>query len=80
MNDLKRALEEHTSGKSVSVSLTNPIGRNVKWECKDAHWMPSETCDASANRISNQSPKDTRHAQEIESIRIDVVVLLGIGS
>ena len=45
VNDLDRALEEHTSGKPVSVSLTNPIGCNVKWEGQDAHWMPPEACD-----------------------------------
>jgi peroxiredoxin len=45
VNDLERALEEHTSGKPVSVPLTNPIGCNVKWEDKDAHWMPPEACD-----------------------------------
>ena len=45
VNDLDRALEEHTSGKPVSVPLTNPIGCNVKWEGKDAHWMPPEACD-----------------------------------
>jgi len=45
VNDLDRALDEHTSGKPVSVPLTNPIGCNVKWEGKDAHWMPPEACD-----------------------------------
>ena len=45
VNDLERALEEHASGKPVSVPLTNPIGCNVKWEGKDAHWMPPEACD-----------------------------------
>jgi peroxiredoxin len=45
VNDLDRALEEHTSGRPVSVPLTNPIGCNVKWEGKDAHWMPPEACD-----------------------------------
>lgn len=44
-NDLERALEEHLSGKTVSIPLTNPIGCNVKWEGKDAHWMPPEACD-----------------------------------
>jgi peroxiredoxin len=44
-NDLNRALEEHTSGKTISVPLTNPIGCNVKWEGQDAHWMPPEACD-----------------------------------
>lgn len=45
VNDLESALEEHLAGKSVSVPLTNPIGCNVKWEGKDAHWMPVEACD-----------------------------------
>ncbi len=44
-NDLERALSEHLAGKSVSMPLTNPIGCNVKWEGKDAHWMPAEACD-----------------------------------
>jgi len=25
--------------------VTNPIGCNVKWDGKDAHWMPAEACD-----------------------------------
>jgi peroxiredoxin len=45
VNDLERALEEHLAGKSVSVPLTNPIGCTIKWEGKDAHWMPAEACD-----------------------------------
>lgn len=45
VNDLEKALEEHTSGKTVSIPLTNPIGCNVKWEGEDAHWMPAEACD-----------------------------------
>ena len=45
VNDLERALEEHLAGKPVSVPLTNPIGCNVKWEGKDAHWMPGDACD-----------------------------------
>jgi peroxiredoxin len=45
VNDLDRALEEHLSGKPVSVPMTNPIGCNVKWEGRDAHWMPPEACD-----------------------------------
>jgi len=44
-NDLERALEEIVAGRPVSVPLTNPIGCNVKWEGKDAHWMPPEACD-----------------------------------
>jgi peroxiredoxin len=45
VNDLERALAEHLDGKPVSVPLTNPIGCNVKWEGKDAHWMPVDACD-----------------------------------
>ena len=45
VNDLENALKELVSGKSISVPLTNPIGCNVKWEGKDAHWMPAEACD-----------------------------------
>ena len=45
INDLERALEEHLGGRPVSVPLTNPIGCNIKWEGKDAHWMPVEACD-----------------------------------
>ncbi len=45
VNDLDRALGEITSGKPVSVAVTNPLGCNVKWDGKDAHWMPPEACD-----------------------------------
>lgn len=45
VNDLDRALSEHLAGRPVSVPLTNPIGCNVKWEGRDAHWMPPEACD-----------------------------------
>jgi hypothetical protein len=45
VNDLNRALEEHLSGKPVSIPMTNPIGCNVKWEDQDAHWMPADACD-----------------------------------
>jgi peroxiredoxin len=45
VNDLDRALEELTSGKTISVPLTNPIGCNVKWEGKEKHWMPADACD-----------------------------------
>ncbi|MFU8796268.1 MAG: thioredoxin family protein [Dehalococcoidia bacterium] len=44
-NDLERALEDVLAGKPVRVPMTNPIGCNVKWEGKDAHWMPPEACD-----------------------------------
>lgn len=45
VNNLDQALEEHLSGKPVSVPLTNPLGCNVKWDGQDAHWMPAEACD-----------------------------------
>ena len=43
--DLERALEEYLAGTPVTVPVTNPIGCNVKWEGRDAHWMPAEACD-----------------------------------
>jgi peroxiredoxin len=45
VNNLDIALSELTSGKPLSVTKTNPIGCNVKWEGRDAHWMPPEACD-----------------------------------
>ena len=45
VNDLDRALSEHLAEQPVSVAVTNPIGCNVKWEGKDAHWMPADACD-----------------------------------
>lgn len=45
INNLDIALDELTSGKPLSVSLTNPIGCNIKWDGKDAHWMPPDACD-----------------------------------
>jgi peroxiredoxin len=45
VNNLDIALEELTSGKPVSVPVTNPIGCNVKWDGMDAHWMPADACD-----------------------------------
>ncbi|MBN2213471.1 MAG: thioredoxin family protein [Bacteroidales bacterium] len=45
VNDLDRVLTELTEGKSVSTSITNPIGCTIKWEGKDSHWMPAEARD-----------------------------------
>jgi peroxiredoxin len=45
INDLANALEDHLAGKPLRAPLTNPLGCNVKWEGKDAHWMPAEACD-----------------------------------
>ena len=44
-NDLYDALKEATDGKEISVPVTNPIGCNIKWDGKPAHWMPAEACD-----------------------------------
>jgi peroxiredoxin len=45
VNDLDRVLSELTSGKDISIKVTNPIGCNIKWEGKDKHWMPADACD-----------------------------------
>jgi peroxiredoxin len=45
VNDLDNALTELLAGKSITKPQTNPIGCNVKWEGKDAHWMPADACD-----------------------------------
>lgn len=45
VNDLENALLEHLAGQSIRQPVTNPIGCNVKWEGKEAHWMPPEACD-----------------------------------
>ncbi len=45
VNDLEKALDEYLDGKGIRNQVTNPIGCNVKWEGKDAHWMPPDACD-----------------------------------
>ena len=45
VNNLDLALEELTNGKPVTIPVTNPIGCNIKWDGKDAHWMPPDACD-----------------------------------
>ena len=45
VNDLENALDDHLSGRPLRKPLTNPIGCNVKWDGKDAHWMPADACD-----------------------------------
>ena len=44
-HELEDALDELIRGVTVSNSVTNPIGCNVKWEGKDKHWMPVDACD-----------------------------------
>ena len=43
--DLDQVLTELVEGKVISNPITNPIGCNVKWDGKDAHWMPADACD-----------------------------------
>jgi len=45
VNDLSNALEDHLAGRPVRTPKTNPIGCNVKWDGKEAHWMPADACD-----------------------------------
>lgn len=45
VNNLEAALDDVLAGRPVATPLTNPIGCNVKWEGKDAHWMPADACD-----------------------------------
>ncbi len=45
VNDLANALEDHVGGRPLRVPLTNALGCNVKWDGKDAHWMPPDACD-----------------------------------
>jgi peroxiredoxin len=44
-HELDTVLEELSSGKEISLSVTNPIGCNVKWDGKEKHWMPADACD-----------------------------------
>jgi peroxiredoxin len=45
VNDLDNALTQLVNGEEITTPVTNPIGCNVKWAGKDAHWMPAEACD-----------------------------------
>ena len=44
-HELRDALDDLIQGRTVRVPMTNPIGCNVKWNGRDAHWMPAEACD-----------------------------------
>lgn len=44
-HELRDAVEAMLEGLDVEVPLTNPLGCNVKWDGKDAHWMPADACD-----------------------------------
>ncbi|MFU8780334.1 MAG: thioredoxin family protein [Kiritimatiellia bacterium] len=45
VNNLEQALDDILAGKPARLPVTNPIGCNVKWDGKDAHWMPPDACD-----------------------------------
>jgi peroxiredoxin len=44
-HELRDAVEDLLAGREVALPLTNPLGCNVKWDGKDAHWMPADACD-----------------------------------
>jgi len=44
-HELCDAVDALLEGREVPTPMTNPIGCNVKWQGKDAHWMPPEACD-----------------------------------
>lgn len=44
-HELRDALDALLEDKEPPVSVTNPIGCNVKWKGKEEHWMPPEACD-----------------------------------
>ncbi len=44
-HELRDAVDALLAGRQPAVPATNPIGCNVKWKGKDAHWMPAEACD-----------------------------------
>ena len=44
-HELRDALDALLAGNAPPVRLTNPMGCNVKWRGKDAHWMPPDACD-----------------------------------
>jgi peroxiredoxin len=48
-SELRNALEQVLAGQKVTVAPTDPIGCNVKWEGKDAHWMPASLADFDAS-------------------------------
>lgn len=48
-NELEDALIAVLNGDMPAIQMTNPIGCNVKWDGKDAHWMPADACDLVPN-------------------------------
>ncbi|HWP40904.1 MAG TPA: thioredoxin family protein [Tepidisphaeraceae bacterium] len=44
-HELRDAVEALLAGKQPPVTVTNPIGCNIKWKGKPEKWMPPEACD-----------------------------------
>ena len=44
-NELEDAIDSALTGSEIALPVTNPLGCNVKWDGKDAHWMPADACD-----------------------------------
>jgi peroxiredoxin len=44
-HELRDAADALLAGNEPPVTVTNPIGCNVKWKGKPAKWMPAEACD-----------------------------------
>jgi peroxiredoxin len=44
-NNLAEAIQAYFAGQPIVPSVTRPIGCNIKWTGKEAHWMPKEACE-----------------------------------
>ena len=44
-HELRDAVDALLANHAPPVEMTNPLGCNVKWQCKDHHWMPPDACD-----------------------------------
>ncbi|MGD0387626.1 MAG: thioredoxin family protein [Tepidisphaeraceae bacterium] len=44
-HELRDAVDALLAGKKPPVEQSNPLGCNVKWKGKPAHWMPADACD-----------------------------------
>jgi len=44
-HELADALDDLLASREVATPATNPLGCNVKWKNRDAHWMPADACD-----------------------------------
>ena len=44
-HELRDAVDALLRGEEPEVSVTNPLGCNVKWRGQDRKWMPADACD-----------------------------------